>query len=261
VIDWLTYWYLLPVGIMIAFFYTSTGISGANFWVPVYLLWLKIDPLTGFWLSLISMIFGSIGGLAAHSRQKTINFSIAKKYLLITIPFAVLGAVVIPYLEVRLLLIAFGTFVLAYSLILLFKAYKKIEIAREKHNKINFLSAAIGGFSTGLISVGLGKLILPHTIRNQKINHHSVAIGTTLVVVFITSLVVVLARLNSAFIVSLNEEKSQIISILIYVVPGVLLGSQLGPVMAKKLHIKHLRVYVALLLFIVGVLMFVRVFS
>jgi uncharacterized membrane protein YfcA len=155
-IDWVTYWYLLPTGILIAFFYTSTGISGANFWVPVYLLWLKVDPLTGFWLSLVSMIFGSIGGLIAHSRQKTINYSIAKKYLLITIPFSILGALVVPYLKVVYLLIAFGTFVLIYSLILLLKAFKKLEIVKEKHNKINFVSAVIGGLSTGLISVGLG---------------------------------------------------------------------------------------------------------
>jgi uncharacterized membrane protein YfcA len=87
-----------------------------------------------------------------------------------------------------------------------------------------------------------------------------VAIGTTLVIVFITSIVAVLARLNNAFIVSLNDDKSQIIGILIYVVPGVLLGSQLGPVMAKKLHIKYLRIYIAVLLFVDGVLMFVRVF-
>jgi uncharacterized membrane protein YfcA len=130
--------------------------------VPIYLLWLNIDPLTGFWLSLISMIFGSIGGLVAHSRQKTINYSIAKKYLLITIPFAVLGTMIIPYLKVVYLLIAFGTFVLAYSLILLFKAFKKLEIVKEKYNKINFIAAAIGGFSTGLISVGREAYPPPH---------------------------------------------------------------------------------------------------
>jgi len=259
-IDWLTYWYLLPTGILIAFFYTSTGISGANFWVPVYLLWLKIDPLTGFWLSLVSMIFGSLGGLIAHSRQKTINYSIAKKYLLVTIPFSVFGALIIPYIQVIFLLIAFGAFVLVYSIILLFKAYKKKETSRVKNDKINYIPAAIGGFSTGLISVGLGKLILPGTIKNQKINHHSIAIGTTLVIVFITSLVAVLARLNTSFIVSLNKEKEEIISMLIYVIPGVLIGSQLGPLLAKKLHIRYLRIYISILLLIIGVLMFVRVF-
>jgi len=41
-IEYFTYWYLFPVGIIIAILAISAGISGTNFWIPVYLIWLKI---------------------------------------------------------------------------------------------------------------------------------------------------------------------------------------------------------------------------
>ena len=36
----------------------STGVSGATLWVPVYLLWLKLDAPVAFWLGLLTMLFG-----------------------------------------------------------------------------------------------------------------------------------------------------------------------------------------------------------
>ncbi len=37
-------WLVLPAGPLIATVYTSTGISGANFWVPVYLPGMGLAP-------------------------------------------------------------------------------------------------------------------------------------------------------------------------------------------------------------------------
>ena len=47
----ITYWYLFPIGIIIATLSMSAGISGANFWIPVYLFLIKLDPLISFWLA------------------------------------------------------------------------------------------------------------------------------------------------------------------------------------------------------------------
>jgi len=173
-IDFISFWYLLPLGIIIATLYTSTGISGANFWLPVYILWLKVEPLVGFWLSLVSMLFGSAGGFIGHSMHKTINYFLVKKYLIVTIPFAILGALFLKFVYVKILFFIFGFFVIFYGLYLFYNTYWAKTV--EKHEKIHYLLGALGGFLTGLISVGLGKLILPHCIRHKKIIHHSEAV-------------------------------------------------------------------------------------
>jgi len=260
-IDFIQYWFLLPVGIVIATLYTSTGISGANFWAPVYLLWLKVEPLVGFWLALVSMLFGSAGGLIGHLRQGTIDFSLVKSYAMISVPFAVFGALLLPYVRVSFLFLVFGLFVLGYGAFLYYKTVYVKEEKLEKHSKIHYFFGAIGGFLTGMVSVGLGKLILPHCIKHKKINHHAVAVGTVMTIVFVTSLVATLVRLNSSFVASLGVNLDLILGMLLYAAPGVLIGGQVGPRVAKYLNLKQMRIYVSVLLVIVGVLMLFRFFT
>ena len=256
-IDPFSFWYLLPTGVIIATLYTSTGISGANFWAPVYLLWVKVDPLVGFWLALVSMLFGSTSGLIGHTRHQTINYYLVKRYLLVTIPFAILGGVLLQFVKIVFLFYIFGTFVILYGSYLFYKTWFGEEEI-DKHEKIHYVLGSVGGFLTGLISVGLGKLILPHCISHKKIIHHSEAVGTTLVIVFATSLAAVLVRLNGGFVDSLKINSGFIISMLMYAIPGVFLGGQLGPVIAKKLSLKSMNIYISILLIAIGVLMFLR---
>ena len=49
----------------------SAGISGANFWIPVYLICVKLDPLITFWLALITMIFGFGSGVVDNSNTSS----------------------------------------------------------------------------------------------------------------------------------------------------------------------------------------------
>lgn len=260
-IDFFNYWYLLPTGLVIATLYNSTGISGANFWTPVYILILGLDPLIGFWLSLVSMLFGSMGGLVAHTRHKTIRYFLVKRYIKMSIPFAIIGALSIQYVDLNLLILAFGVFAISYGFIIFYKSsMNKVTLENEVKNNPSrmYPLGAVGGLLTGLISVGLGPLILPEILKHKKISHHSEAIGTTVVIVFITSIFAVFFRLNTKFIESLDDHLNVLISILIYVIPGVLIGSQIGPIVAKRLNLKSMKAYVSLLLIVIGILMLIR---
>lgn len=260
-IDLVTYWYLLPLGVLIATLYNSTGISGANFWIPVFILFMNVSLLVAFWLSLVAMIFGSLGGLIGHSRHRTIVYALVKKYLVITIPFAIMGASVVQFISVSWLLLVFGIFAFTYGTIVLYKNTLhsvQANSSTTKKDTIGYPQGALGGFMIGLVSVGLGPLILPGNINHSKIAHHSQAVGTTVIVVFLSSLTAVLCRLTPTFIGSLQSHTSLILSMFVYVIPGVLLGGQLGPVIAKKLNLKAMRIYVSVLLLLVGTLMFVR---
>ena len=263
-LDYTTYWYLLPLGILIATLYNSTGISGANFWIPVFILLMKVSLLVGFWLSLVAMLFSSIGGLIGHSRQGTIVYHLVKKYLLVTIPFAIIGACSIEYVNANWLLLIFGIFASLYGLVLLLKTTllaTSANITASNDGKIQYPQGALGGFLVGLVSVGLGPLILSGNIHHRKVQHHAQAIGTTVIIVFVSSFSAVLCRLTPSFTTALQANTDTILSMFIYVIPGVLIGGQIGPIIAKRLNLKAMRIYVSVLLLLVGSLMFVRFFG
>ncbi|TFH04000.1 MAG: hypothetical protein E4H06_03585 [Methanosarcina sp.] len=69
----LTYFYLFPVATLIAILAISSGISGTNFWIPVYMIWLGFDAKMSFWLGLLTMIFGFGSGTLRNLKQKTIS--------------------------------------------------------------------------------------------------------------------------------------------------------------------------------------------
>jgi len=97
----LHYWFLLPVGIVIATLVMSSGVSGATLWVPLYFLWLGFDISLAFWLGLVTVLFGMGSGVHRNMRDGTYNGQLIWRYSLITIPAAMVGALIEPYLNER----------------------------------------------------------------------------------------------------------------------------------------------------------------
>ncbi len=105
-------WYLFPAGVVIATLATSTGISGANFWIPVYLTWFKVSPNTGFCLALFTMFFGFSSAVLKNLWSKTINWYLVKQYLKVCVPASLIGGYLSTLISQGFLLVIFGIFVL-----------------------------------------------------------------------------------------------------------------------------------------------------
>ncbi len=260
-IDYFTYWYLFPVSIVIAILAMSAGISGSNFWIPVYLIWLKIEPKTGFWLALLTMIFGFGSGLIKNVKQQTINWYIVKQYLSITIPAGILGTLLVPFAPAQVLIIIFAVFVFIFGVSTIYRCCNQHEEEEVSHETIYKGRAALAGFLKGLIATGLGKLILPGILGHKKIKSPAEAVGSTVVVIFIVNIVAVLFRLNPSFISVLALQATTIVHIMIWVAPGVVIGGQVGPAVARRLPLRYMKVYVGGLLIFVSLLMFIRAFA
>jgi uncharacterized membrane protein YfcA len=263
--DILTYFYLLPLAIVVAILVTSVGISGSNFWIPIYILLLGIDPKTSFWLALLTMLFGFGSGVVKNVMQTTINWSIAKQYLKIAVPSAILGTLLVPFAPANLLLEIFGTFVIIYGVFLILRFglfYKKNESAvPDMEEKIYWIRAAIAGFMKGLIATGTGKIIMPCVLKHCKIQSPAEAVGTTVLIIFVVNLFAAVFRLTPDFISVLSEQENLIFTIMLWVIPGVIIGGQLGPVVARKLSERGIRFYVGILLVFVGLLIYLRTYS
>ena len=249
----LTYWYLFPLGIIISAMAMSAGISGANFWIPVYLFILKLEPLISFWLALLTMVFGFGSGVIRNLYQHTVNWYIVRKYLSVTIPGAIIGSILTAYIDGNILVLIFGFFVLVYGAYLLITTLSSKK-EPQKHSRIFWGLGFAAGFLKGLIATGLGKLIVPCIWNHEKIKHPSDVIGSTVVIIFIVDIVAALTRMNPVFVGALIENWPQLLDIMIFVVPSVVIGGQLGPRVIRNINAKWLRIYISLMLIFVSFL-------
>jgi uncharacterized membrane protein YfcA len=265
------HWYLLPVGFGIAALAMSSGISAGVFWVPVYLLWAKFEPPLAFWMTLATMLCGYGSGVVRNLRQRTIDRVVILRYL----PFSLLGALaggcLAPALNTSWLVLLFGVLALSYGVRMLVqtaggkgvkaavepdpgKAEKRWPGSHLGEGALGFL----GGVTLGLLTVGLGEILLSHLLNQHKPRSVAKAVGSIVLVIFVTSLAAAVMRLTGSLLAILSEQRATLLGALLFAGPGVILGGQLGPSLVRRLDLRALRWYVAILLVLVGLLVLLR---
>jgi uncharacterized protein len=259
------HWYLLPVGFGIAVLAMSSGLSAGNFWLPVYVLWAKFEPPLAFWMTLATMLCGYGSGVVRNLRQGTVEPRVVAQCLPVVVPAALVGGLLAPSVNVSWLILLFGVFVLGYGGRMLVPLLKNAvrdfgerERAGVRERTGDYGVLFLGGLLLGLITVGLSELLLPRLVAQRKSLSPAEIVGSTVVVIFVTSLAAALVRLNGSFLAVLGEQRATLLGAMLFAGPGVILGGQLGPVLARRLNMHALRWYVAIILLAVGLLMLVR---
>lgn len=254
----LHFWFLLPLGVAIATLVMSAGVSGATLWVPVYLLWLKLDAPVAFWLGLLTMLFGFGSGVIRNVRDGTFDGGLVRRYLLLAVPAALAGGWASALVNQAVIVALFGAFLIVYAVLIGGRALG-MRGDGARHERVPIWIALLGGALTGLISIGIGILAMPSVLRHRSSRSSGAAIGSLVVIIFFTSLAATIGRMRPSLIAVLQRDSSQIFAISIWALPGVLLGGQLGPRLAQMLPSeRHARLYFSAVLLIVGVLTLAR---
>ena len=68
------YWYLFPTSILIATIAMASGIGGAVFFSPLFMIVLKLEPSVAIGTALTTELFGFSSGLVAYWRRRLIDF-------------------------------------------------------------------------------------------------------------------------------------------------------------------------------------------
>lgn len=252
------YWFLFPTGVLIAALGMSSGVSGSNFWIPVYLLWMQLEPRVAFWTSLLTMFFGFGSGVVRNVTAGTIDRVLLVRYLKFTAPATVVGALLSPQLPILALLLGFSAFVILFALFVLYDTRPGRPESAEPHDHVYRSIGALGGFLHGSIATGSGTVLLPCLLNHRRLKHHAEAVGTTVCLAFACSVLSVLFRLDQSLLAALAEHRGEITAMILFAAPGVVVGGQLGPSIAQRLPRIWLRRYVALLLIAVGTLVAMR---
>jgi hypothetical protein len=251
------FWFLFPTGVLIATLAMSSGIAGSNFWALVYLLGLALEPRVAFWMSLLTMLFGFGSGVVGHWRAGTLDRQWVARYAPWVVPAAAVGAWLSTRLPVQSLLLAFAAFVVSYGLFLL-REFLIGRAERPPRDGIAWPGGLLAGFLQGLIATGSGITLLPLLLRQRGIANHRTAVGTTVALVFLASLTSALARLDAALWNALVASQTQVFAMISFAAPGVVIGGQLGPRLSHHISRRHLRLYLGLLLLLVGGLLTLR---
>lgn len=242
------YWFLLPVGVAVATVGMSSGIASSNFWIPIYLLWLRLEPRLAFWVSLLTMLFGFGSGIYRNLRAGTVDRARIRRYLVLCVPAAVVGSLLSTRAPEAWLLLAFAVFALLYGLVLLLSVRLFPRSPNAPGPGVSPSIGLVAGFLHGLIATGSGVLLTPALLRDRRIRRPADAVGSAVVLVFACSLVAVLFRLDAALLSTLDRQAGDLFRIMLFAAPGVVIGGQLGPRIAARLPRRALRRYIGVLL-------------
>ena len=257
----LQYWFMFPIAVLIATVAMASGVGGATFFSPLFILALGLPPEVAIGTGLITEVFGFASGVFAYARKRLIDYRLGLALLMATIPTALLGTWVAGWMDPDILKVVLGVglFVVALSFLRApeHKDVKRMDAAIEEEyggekaetclltaegEEIHYtvcsrtegrLIAGVGGLFVGMISTGLGELNGYFLMQRCRVPS-KVSVATSVFVVAITALVASGGHMVR-FVHSGGDTINTVLSIVLFTVPGVILGAQLGSRVASRI--------------------------
>ena len=274
----LQFWYMLPVSILIATTAMASGVEGGTFFAPVFILALQLPPEVAIGVALITEVFGFASGLYAYGRQRLIDYRLGLTLLMITIPMALLGTWLAGYIEPDILkvILGVGLFAVAASFL---RAPKQSEVAhldaliQQENRQVKAqtcletasgervcytvcnrtegsLISGLGATFMGMISTGLGEMNGYFLLQRCRVPS-KVAVATSVFIVAITALAASTGHFIR-FVQTGGAVLDTVLSLVIFTVPGVILGGQLGSRLASRISQHTLERSLGLLFIVVA---------
>ena len=253
--DFTLYWFMFPVSIVVATCAMLSGIGGAALFTPIFILVFPLlgpeyalaSTMTAIAAALFTQTFGFLSGFVGYYRLKLIDYELARRILWFSIPVGIAGAVVANSVSDSVLIASYSVLVAVLAFVMWRNPIKPGDpavhlegrVVIEKTDsrgqtysydrpKLGFASYAltgIGAFLTGMVSVGIGEVTISQlTRKNIPI---AVAAATSVLVVILT--VVFASATLFAELIQAGGWTAVPWNLLVYDIPGVLIGGQIGP--------------------------------
>ena len=255
------YWFVFPVAVAIAATAMASGVGGATFFAPFFIIVLGLPPEVAIGTGLITEVFGFASGVYAYSRKRLIDYRLGVNLLVATVPAALLGSWVAGSISPEILKVILGTGLFAVALSFL-RTPDSTEVGRMDEaidrdyggprgetclraadgeticstvcNRLEGRTiAGVGGLFVGMISTGLGELNGYFLLRRCRVPS-KVSVATSVFVVAVTALSAATGHLVH-FVQSGPEVLATVRNLVIFTVPGVILGAQLGSMLASRI--------------------------
>ncbi|MEF8839679.1 MAG: sulfite exporter TauE/SafE family protein [Haloarculaceae archaeon] len=249
----LGHWWVFPTSILFSLVALASGVSGALFFSPFFMLVVGLTPSQAIGAGLLTEVFGMGNGLLNYVRQGGVDFATARWLLLGAVPAVVLGALAAHVVPTTLLTLAFGVGLLLLGGFLVYydppdqcePGEGEGEYLEKKNNGRGMTTietadgevitfdtcwrppgvglAIVGGFVTGLISAGLPELTTTQLVVRCRLPPR-VAIATSVFVLGI-------AAMAGAAVHALSA--TPVWYVVAWSVPGVVIGGTVGTRVGK----------------------------
>ncbi len=278
--DFTLYWFMFPVAICVATLAMLSGIGGAALFTPIFIL---VFPLLGpeyvlhstiaaISAALITQTFGFLSGFIGYYRRKLIDFALAFRILKVAVPVGVAGALVGSYVHDSILISGYAVLVAVLAVVMwrnkpppdseafgLEGPPRSIVDSRGQEYRYaepplgwrSYTLTGIGAFLTGMVSVGIGEVTISKLTRKGL--PIAVAAATSVLVVIVT-----VALASTTLAVQLIREGGWTAvpwDLLLYDIPGVLIGGQIGPRLQGRIAPHTMRRAIAVLFVILATAM------
>ena len=243
-----SYWLALPTGICIATIVTIVGFGGGILWMPFLLIALRLDPDTAILTSLLIQTAGTASGSVAYIRRKRTDNRLALLLLAIAVPGVALGAHIAHRLSLSHIELVIGLISLTTALLFVSVNHPYHEEGRDRVEIRTALRhswiASLMAVASGMLTINIGEWLVP-ILQKKMLLKMSHAIATCVLITFGISLIGALIHLMMAS--SPNHRA------LLWAVPGVLIGGQIGPRVITKIDERVLKEVFIFVLTLIGI--------
>ena len=279
--DFSLYWFMFPVSIAVATTAMLSGIGGAALFMPIFLLVLPLlgadyiigSAVAAITVALLTQTFGFASGFVSYYQKQLIDFQQAKPFLLLSVPAAVTGSLLSHLIDPVAIRACYGLLmlILAGSLLRGLK-HRKLKVQEsvgsrrlidvtgvEYHYqpyKVKKTMTGVGGFLSGLLSTGIGEVVMPQLVKQGGLPL-PVAAATSVLVVIVTVMSASVTHLVT--LISAGGINAVPWNLVCYTIPGVIIGGQIGPRLQGKVEAAIMQATIGFLFGIIGIAMLATV--
>ena len=262
---WLVYWFMLPACIAIVSFAMMLGIDGTAILTPSVILVFPllsvptVSPAQAVTVGLFTEFFGFLSGVLGYRKERLIDYKVGLRLSAVAVPVIVASSLLAQFAPALLLKVAFGVLMLGLSVYLAATAKTTVRDAslrrpparvqsvprrRESPEETVIrtrggdeyrykvcdrtrgeLVCAVGSAFEGMISVGLGELMMPDLVRRCKVPI-AVSAATS---VFVMTVAVLAGSVTGLTALAARGGASALPwNLLLFTIPGAVVGGQVG---------------------------------
>lgn len=265
------------------------GIDGTAIFTPFMILLfplLRVSPIPAsiaVSVGLVTEFFGFLSGIVGYRKKNLIDFRVGWSLVTVGVPVIVVFSIIAQSVSDLLLKLVFGAMMVSMAIYLiataksavrnpnveklpqsvlsisgLHESPKETRITSRSGKEFRYhvcdrrrsiLISGIGSALEGMLSVGLGELLMPDLVRRCKI---PVAVSAATSVFVMT--VVVLAGSVTGFTAIILRQGATVIpwNLLIFTIPAAVIGGQVGARLQGRLSSSKTERLIALLFVIIG---------
>ena len=216
-----------------------------------------------------------------YYRKKLIHFRSAYPFLMVAVPVAIVGALLLATLQHQEALLK-GAYALLMLVLapIIFRHHPPQEMAMESEDKFagsgrepvsvtaadgqtyNFkkpkqgaggaATTGIGSFLTGLLGVGVGEVIMPQLVKRNHVPV-PVAAATSVFIVIVTIAAASFTQVSA--LIAEGGVNAIPWNLVCYTIPGVIIGGQIGPRLQGTISQRSMEKTIATLFAIIGLAM------